>query len=120
MSTQRRQATWRVGRWAKGRLCRTANVVNEVQNATLEGLTRLARASRVKIRENERKKDSDRAALEEERHRGCLPGDARLQRGAEHDRGAAKVRSRGRGVDAAAGGEYAERAGDTGVFTGTG
>jgi hypothetical protein len=42
------------------------DVVNGAQNARLEGLTRLARASTVKIRENERKKDSDRAALEEE------------------------------------------------------
>ena len=41
-------------------------VVNRLQNARLEGLTRLARASRVKVRANERKKDSDRAALEEE------------------------------------------------------
>ena len=37
-----------------------------VQSARLEGLTHLARASRVKVRDNERKKDSDRAALEEE------------------------------------------------------
>jgi len=41
-------------------------VVNSLQNARLEGLTRLARASRVKVRADERKKDSDRAALEEE------------------------------------------------------
>jgi hypothetical protein len=41
-------------------------VVNRLQNARLEGLTRLARASRVKVRADERKKDSDRAALEEE------------------------------------------------------
>jgi hypothetical protein len=42
------------------------SMVNGVKNARLEGLTRLARASRVKVRENERKKDSDRPALEEE------------------------------------------------------
>jgi hypothetical protein len=42
------------------------NVLDGVQSARLEGLTRLARASRVKVRDNERKKDSDRAALEEE------------------------------------------------------
>jgi hypothetical protein len=42
------------------------SVINGVQSARLEELTRLARASRVKVRANERKKDSDRAALEEE------------------------------------------------------
>ena len=40
--------------------------VNRVQVVRLEGLTRVARASRVKDIHNERKKDSDRTAVEEE------------------------------------------------------
>jgi hypothetical protein len=40
--------------------------MNGVRSARSEELTRLVRASRVKVRANERKKDSDRAALEEE------------------------------------------------------
>ena len=42
------------------------SAVNGLQNARLEGLTRLPTASTVKARDNERKKDSDRPALEEE------------------------------------------------------
>jgi hypothetical protein len=42
------------------------SAVNGLQNARLEGLTRLPTASRVKVRDNERKKDSDRPALEKE------------------------------------------------------
>jgi hypothetical protein len=53
----------RVGR----RICsELKSAVNGAQNARLEGLTRLVRASTVKVRDNERKKDSDRPALEEE------------------------------------------------------
>ena len=66
------EALPRVGKVAReefrrlGALGRMGRAVNGGQSARLEELTRLARASTVKVRPNERKKDSDRAALEEE------------------------------------------------------
>lgn len=94
--------------------------LNCVQNAALEWLTLLPLASTFNGKPHEHKKDSDWPALEKERHRGGLPGDSSLQRSAQYDRGATKIRGRGRSVDATARREYSQRAWDTGVFAGTG
>ena len=57
---------WRVEARTGGADRGMKSLVKGVQIARLEGLTRVARASRVKGIHNERKKDSDRTAVEEE------------------------------------------------------